>query len=396
MTFTDCPACGVIIRRFLAAQNLVEQSPTAQTPTSHPPPPHPPAAPAPAAQVAAAQAPSSTAAPFVEEIGLSTAGSEKHREPSATPPTFLPERAPALSPEAEAWPGSEVVAGSADGLVSWPAASGRESVEEPIGGDLYQPPSDEPVGVISESRDAPVTFDGARKMAFAIGTAVAVFLFIIPVFRFITRWASTAVHEVGHAATAWVFGYPSIPVIDFLGISGHGGFAPTWDRSLVLFLIVQAGFVVWAYRLRHWPRAIAIVAAIWVVHAGITWTGMDTVLQLLMGQGAELLVACYCYWRALASEDAVPAERPLCAGLGVFIQLEGLWLAHSLVTDEGFRGQYTQQGNDLGRVAETFGVDTATVALPFLLAAALPPIVAWLLWRNGARLSAALDQFVRG
>ena len=52
-------------------------------------------------------------------------------------------------------------------------------------------------------------------LAFAIGLGLAVLTELWPLLRSLIGYFVVLVHELGHAASGWLFGYPSLPAFDF-------------------------------------------------------------------------------------------------------------------------------------------------------------------------------------
>lgn len=254
-------------------------------------------------------------------------------------------------------------------------------------GDLYSPPSEE------ESDDAeepPASLTPEAWRFLGLGAGLAALVLAVPFFRFALSYLGVLVHELGHSALSWLFGYPAIPALDFTyggGVSLSFGRRPVLVVFFVLALVLAVG-AAWKH-----PRLRLVAGAVvgfWVL---ASLTAVHEVVILAMGHGAELLFAGLCLHRAItgdATEHRV--ERPLYAMVGWFLVLEGAWFAWGLMTDPGKRRLYEDAKGgghwmDFSRLAEDyFGVDLTVVATLFLFAClATPAVVLWLhRSRNGA------------
>lgn len=254
------------------------------------------------------------------------------------------------------------------------------------------------------------------------GGALAAAVAAVPFLSFVFSYLATLVHELGHTATAWLFGYPAIPAFDFVY---GGGVSLHFDRSATLVALLVLGWgalLVYARRQGSPILPLAVLAVLWAVAA---WTPLHELLMVAMGHGAELVFAGLFLFRALGGDERPeplpaaarrrggrlrtlapfvswdgrgrsPVERALYAFSGGFILFHAAAFAWGLATDPVKRQLYEEAKGggrwmDFSRLAEDFlGTDVATVATVFLLLTLATPLVTWLLYRYGARWRWAL------
>lgn len=219
-----------------------------------------------------------------------------------------------------------------------------------------------------------------------VGFGIALIFVAVGPLRFVFSYLLILVHELGHTAAAWIFGFPTIPSLDLRyggGVSLHGARHPAVVIAVAL-LLAWGVRVLWP--LPRWRVLGLAVAGFWLL---ALITGFDEVIILVMGHGFELAIAGLFLYRALTGRSLrTPAERPAYAFAGWFIVLYDLRFAWQLATDPDHRTVYEQAKGgghwmDFSRLGREFlGLDLGTVATLFLLATALVPLVAWLASRN--------------
>ena len=220
--------------------------------------------------------------------------------------------------------------------------------------------------------DAPApAIDQQGWIAFGAGLAAALVVLALPLPRFVFSYFTTLVHEMGHAAAGWLFGYPSIPAFDF---TYGGGVTLHQDRVLLLALAVFAAGV-WA---AHAARQHLVLRNVLIVLLG-SWTvlsltsGHDAVI-VAMGHGGELIFATLFLHRALSGRGCVtPLERPLYGLIGWFIVLSDVGFAWQLLTSAHHRALYQEAKGgghwmDFSRLSEEFlHVPLEAIAAVFLV-----------------------------
>jgi len=233
-------------------------------------------------------------------------------------------------------------------------------------------------GVSIESEADPI--DRRGWIAFGIGVGLALLTELLPILRVFIGYFVILVHEMGHAATGWLFGYPSIPAFDF---TYGGGVTSHQNQMLLLVLLVYAALaaLLWAFRGNWLSLGIVFVATL--VYSALLVTRGHEIAILAMGHGSELVFAGLFIHRALSGRACHHGlERPLYAWIGFHIVFHDMRFAYGLVTSEFAREMYggAKGGGhwmDFSRLAgEYFSVPLESVAGIFLLLCLLPPIVA--------------------
>ena len=237
----------------------------------------------------------------------------------------------------------------------------------------------------STARSSGVGLDPAGRSALVRGGLLALVVYLVPFTRFVFGYLGVLVHELGHAATAWLLATPAIPALDFAyggGATFHG------SRSLLLAVVLFAGWV-WAIlaagRRRLLRNLLALGLVAWTL---VVVTPLRELAIVAMGHGAELVVATIFLYRAISGRALrTPAERPAYAFAGGFLTLVSVDFAARLLSSALFRREYaTAKGGhpmDFTRLADGIpGLDLELVAAIFFLASCLPPVLAWLWFRN--------------
>jgi len=218
-------------------------------------------------------------------------------------------------------------------------------------------------------------------LAIGGGALLALVVLLLPRLDFIFQVFVTLTHELGHALTGWLFGYPSLPAFDFMY---GGGVTLHQQRALPLVFVVLALFAAAALVYRRNRRTLAILTAGALLYALFAFTRVHEVLNLFMGHGTELIIAGIFLYRGVSGFAVVhPAERPLYAFLGFFVLFSDLRFAWRLLTDPVHRYLYEEAKGgghwmDFSRIAEEYWhVDLRVVALLFLFCCLLPPLAIW-------------------
>lgn len=252
--------------------------------------------------------------------------------------------------------------------------------------DVAEPRAPRPTAGPPEDPPRP-GLEAAGLRALVVGGVLAGLTQVWMPLQMLIQYMVVLVHEMGHAAAGWLFGFPSIPAFDFMyggGVTSHG------QRSVLVasIVVLLLGFGVWS--LRSHPRLAAAAAGGLMLHLLLMATGGDEVVILAMGHGAELGFAALFLVRALTGSGChLQAERPLYAWLGLHVVLFDLRFAHGLATSAAERRRYggAKGGGhwmDFSRLAgEIWGVPLETVAVGFALLC-LVPLPAALLWARRA------------
>jgi hypothetical protein len=216
-----------------------------------------------------------------------------------------------------------------------------------------------------------------------VGLGLAIGVHLLPKVSYFLMPIITLVHETGHCAIGWIFGFPGIPTFDF---NYGGGLTRIFERNSLFCIVIYLLFAIWLFDSRKKPRALIAIAVILIVYSLVSFSNSSQVLILFMGHGTELLFATICFYRALTGNSIVHSlERPLYACIGFFINIQDVRFSWGLLTDSDMRALYDEgkgEGvvmNDFWRIAvEYWHVDTAVVVKFFLVLCAFPLICSFL------------------
>jgi hypothetical protein len=232
-----------------------------------------------------------------------------------------------------------------------------------------------------------------------IALAVAALAHALPVTRFLLSPLVTLLHELGHAAAAWLLGCPAIPAFDFVyggGVTYHKNF------QLPLALLIAGGMAWLGWTFRRNPRTLGLIvglAALWVFVLSSDWRREIVISS--MGHGGELILGGVLLYMALSGRGwRMPeVERPLGAFAAFFVLLQTVTFAWKLRSDAGFLSWYREgKGgalmNDLEVIALDIKiwtgaeVDIVQVAGWLLAVSLVPALLAVTAWVYRARVNA--------
>ena len=215
-----------------------------------------------------------------------------------------------------------------------------------------------------------------------VGTALAVQVLLVVPVAFLVRLLVAFVHETGHSVTGWLFGYPSVPTIDFFY---GGGVTIQWARQWWICALVFLLFGYPIYRFRGNLQAQSGWGALGVLYACFALTSAHEVAILASGHLAELLFAGYLLYRVFQGTGLRGTLAR--AFLAAFVLLEDLRFSYLLMTSPATRHDY-EAGSALGfkmdfsRLAgEYLNVDVKVIAIIFLICCLLTPVVSFLIFR---------------
>ena len=222
------------------------------------------------------------------------------------------------------------------------------------------------------------------------GLFLAALVFLVPALNFIFQALLILVHELGHAAAGWAFGYASIPAFDF---AYGGGVTLHQERSMLLVALVYALMAGAAWALRRNGLAVHVIAVAAVLYTVLAITPAHQFLTVLMGHGSELAISAVFLSRSMGGWAlAYPIERPLYGFAGFFILLADLKFSYRLWSSEASRWEYRQAKGggdwmDFSKISRDFlHTDLETVAMLFFLLCLLTPVAAFLAFRYRKRV----------
>ncbi|MDH4017498.1 MAG: hypothetical protein OEV20_09170 [Actinomycetota bacterium] len=251
-------------------------------------------------------------------------------------------------------------------------------------------------GAPLEMQDDAHGLDTAGWWALGLGLGLAVATLVVPLLETLVGYFVVLVHEMGHAAAGWLFGYPSLPAFDFRyggGVTTHAG-----EQSRFIVVAVLCGLAVLGLAFRANRLTLGVVAGVTAVYAGLAFTGAHEAVIVAMGHGGELIFAFVFLQRAFTgSACKLPAERPLYAWIGFYIVFYSTGFAWRLATSALARAQYADAKGgghwmDFSRLGRDHAhLSVEAIAGIFLVLCLVTPLVAlawsWIgPWRDELRL----------
>ncbi len=217
--------------------------------------------------------------------------------------------------------------------------------------------------------------------ALLIGFGLSLVIYTIPLSRFVLNAFLTFVHELGHAAAFWVFGYPAVPSFDFIF---GGGITLALNQVPILAIAVYGllGYVAFLYRRNR--NTLIVLCSIAFVHLLCLFSPWHEAIIIAMGHIAELLTIFICGYFALGKYFCyVGGEQTIYAMLAGFSFLETCSFFGRLIFSDSFRiiyraGKGGLLDNDLVRLANNhlpFGLEG--ISLMFLATTIIMPIATW-------------------
>lgn len=210
---------------------------------------------------------------------------------------------------------------------------------------------------------------------------------------------STLVHEVGHAAGGWLFGYPSVPTFDF---AYGGGVTLQQQRLWWLVLIVVLMFAWYMYSYRRNRISLSLLGLGAALYLLLAFTPAHQGLVLAMGHAAELLFAGYLIYVALAGlQSRSELVRQLFAFTGFFILFDNIRFSYLLAFDAVERNHYETVNAigfqmDLSRLADNYlNMSVSNIAIVFLGLCILTPVLSYVCLHKRETLAAAVHTLRR-
>jgi hypothetical protein len=286
----------------------------------------------------------------------------------------------------------------AEGLKPKDAASAVNASSYPRAANFGREPG-EYTEASATAVNAPIPgLDPSARRSLALGGVMALVFSFVPFLSFIFHYLVTLVHEFGHFATNWIFGYPSVPAFDF---RHGGGVTMHHDRNAFVLFGIYLLMAVIIYQCRERKPLLIALCGLAGAHLLASLTPLHELLQVFMGHGAELIFAGFFLYRALSGEKLkVAAERPLYAFCGFFIILSDIQFAYGLVSSHEKRVEYelAKGGGawmDFSRIAENYlGVALTQVAGFFLMLTLAVPVLTWVAFRQRDRIREAMARLI--
>lgn len=246
------------------------------------------------------------------------------------------------------------------------------------------------------SRAQPRLLTGDAVGALVTGLVLAIPLTGIGLLRTLFYGFVIMVHELGHAAAYWLFGYPAVPSVNLLF---GGGITLAMGRIWLLVWLILAGLGYLIYRYRSSSNALSWLLGATAVYGLFTFSSWHTLLISYAGHGAENLAIVLCLYFAMGGYFCkLGGERTIYAMLGFFTWFVDLQFAWQLMYDAAKRTSYINGiggmlDNDFVTLADGLGMSLDAIATLFLLTSLISPVVAFLLYRYERYWQRALRGF---
>jgi hypothetical protein len=233
--------------------------------------------------------------------------------------------------------------------------------------------------------------------ALGIGFGLAVVISFFPFTALLFHPLMTIIHELGHATTAWSFGYPALPAFDFSEGGGVTSIPEERSIPIVFGIYGLVAYAMWRTR-KHIPTVI-VIAALTAAHVSISITPLHEGLIIGMGHGLEPVFAAVFIYRAMTGTTLLQAdERPAYAMVGFLMIFDRLSFFYKLATDSDFQAWYNEgksyADNDLVRIADAFwNTSVAHMAQLFVILWLSIPFIARLFYRLEGPISMWWSRF---
>lgn len=277
--------------------------------------------------------------------------------------------------------GTGIGAGT-DPAMTWPAA------QSATGATLYPRSSLAPKPTVQSVSFSSLTvkqLDKNGQRAIATGLGLGILVTLLGQVKFLLHPLITTVHELGHAATNWLFGYFAIPAFDF--IHGGGVTMSSEQKSVIIVTLLYLGLAYLFYR--YWRNVLTArsLLGLTLVYLLCAYTPIHQALIVGMGHGFELLFAIVFLYQSLSGLGCrTSIERPLYGMMGFYIVLYDIGFAWGLLTDSDMRTVYNfgKGGidNDFVRLARDYlHTNLSAIAVAFLIGSFMVVPAAYALFR---------------
>jgi hypothetical protein len=184
------------------------------------------------------------------------------------------------------------------------------------------------------------TLSKSQKQAFFIAVIVSILVQFLPLIKYVSQIYSTVSHELGHAITAWLFGYFALPKLDFLN---GGGVTHILSRPFILIIIaivfVFINLLVIKTQLNLKTNKIILIIFISYLIALIS--PIHLFIITLMGKVGELLFFYFFAWYALSRQKLnLYFKEQFYLTLAVFLWVNSVLDSFSLLYNKVDRLSY--------------------------------------------------------
>lgn len=242
------------------------------------------------------------------------------------------------------------------------------------------------------------SIDSKGLGALLTGLILAILLMIISPLRVLFHGFLILVHEIGHAATHWLFGRPAIPSVN---LAYGGGVTLVFGQSAAVICLVYFAIAFLVYYCRHYRFILVLLGIFTSIYSFCLSNSTNLMLSTLMGHGMELVAIAVCLYLSISGYFCrFAGDRSIYSMLGFFTLFADFEFSWKLTHDLDYREMYEGGiggviDNDFVILArDYFNVDLSAVAGFFLVAcvATLPTV--FLVFRYEFWLRKRLDRLM--
>jgi len=236
-------------------------------------------------------------------------------------------------------------------------------------------------------------------MYLALGLFLAVAVMGSSILSYFSGMITTMIHELGHSAGGWLYGYPSVPSFDFIY---GGGVTLQHERAWWLAAGVALLLVWFMFKYRRNRVTLLLLAGMLAAYTVTALTPSHQGFILAMGHGAELLFAGVFLYRALSGSKISHAfMRPVYAFISLFVILDNLRFSYLLAFDDTHRYHYESVSAmgfqmDFSRLADNYlNISISSIAAIFFALCLLTPVLSYVYLRKSTAMVQAVVRLRR-
>ncbi len=248
-----------------------------------------------------------------------------------------------------------------------------------------------------QSRSLPRSIDSKGLGALLTGLILAILLMISPL-RVLFHGFLILVHELGHAATHWLFGRPAIPSVN---LAYGGGVTLVFGQSVAVICLVYLAIAFLVYYCRPYRFVLVLLGIFTSIYSFCLSNSTNLMLSTFMGHGMELVAIAICLYLSISGYFCrFAGDRSIYSMLGFFTLFADFEFSWKLTHDPDYREMYEGGiggviDNDFVILArDYFNVDLSAIATTFLFGCILIPLIVFLVFRYEFWLRKRLDRLM--
>ena len=250
-----------------------------------------------------------------------------------------------------------------------------------------------------QSRSLTRSIDSKGLGALLTGLILAILLMIISPLRVLFHGFLILVHEIGHAATHWLFGRPAIPSVN---LAYGGGVTLVFGQSAAVICLVYFAIAFLVYYCRHYRFILVLLGIFTSIYSFCLSNSTNLMLSTFMGHGMELVAIAVCLYLSISGYFyRFAGDRSIYSMLGFFTLFADFEFSWKLTHDLDYREMYEGGiggviDNDFIILArDYFNVDLSAIATIFLIGCMAIPLIVFLVFRYEFWLRKRLDRLMR-